>query len=67
MCFVDAAYRNDNTKRRSTTGFSFKFSGGTVFNRSKTQSINALKSTEADLIAAVTDAKTARLLRSILR
>ena len=68
ICFVDAAYWNDPRKRRSTTGYdAFTYSGGAIVYRSKAQSIVALSSTEAELIAAVTAAKTARYLRSILR
>jgi hypothetical protein len=66
ICFVDAAYANDPTKRRSTTGYAFTYSGGAIVYRSKSQSITALSSTEAELIAAVTAAKTARFLRSVL-
>ena len=36
MCFVDAAYGNDTTNIRSTTGFYFTFYGGEVVYRSKT-------------------------------
>ena len=46
MCFVDAAYRNDPSKRGSATGFNFKLTGGAVVYRSKNQSINALISTK---------------------
>ena len=65
--FVDAACANDLRKRRSTTGYAFAFSGGAIAHRSKTQSLTALSSTEAEFIAAVTAAKTARYIRSILR
>ena len=64
--FVDAAYANDLTKRRSTTGYAFTYSGGAIVYRSKTQSLTALSSTEAEFIAAVTAAKTAKYIRSIL-
>ena len=66
ICFVDAAYGNDYKKRRSTTGFVFTYSGGAIVYRSKAQSITALSSTEAELIAAVTAGKTARFIRSVL-
>ena len=49
------------------TGFAFKFSGGAVFYRYNTQSINALSSTESELMDAVTDTKTDRLLRDIIQ
>ena len=52
--YVDAAYGNDPKKSRSTTGYAFTYSGGAIVYRSKAQSIVALNSTEAELIAAVT-------------
>ena len=64
--FVDAAYANDLAKRRSTTGYVFTYSGGAVVYRSKTQSLTALSSTEAEFIAAVTAAKTAKYIWSVL-
>ena len=64
--YVDAAYGNDPKKRRSTTGYAFTYSGGAIVNRSKAQTIVALSSTEAELIAAVTAAKTARYIRSVM-
>ena len=64
ICFVDATYGNDSTKSWSTT---FTYYGGALVYRSKDQSIVALSSTKAELIAAVTAAKTARFLRSVLR
>ena len=54
-------------KRRSTTGFAFTYCDVAIVYRSKTQGVNALSSTEAEFIAAVTTAaKTARYLRSML-
>ena len=41
--------------------------GGAIVYRSKTQSIIALSSTEAELLAAVEAAKVARFLRSMLK
>ena len=67
ICFVDAAYGNDPKKRRSTTGYAFTYSGGAIVYRSKAQSITAQSSTEAEFLAAVTAAKTARFLRSVLK
>ena len=58
--FVDAAHANDLSKRGSTTGCVFTCSGGAVVCRSKTQSLTALSSAEAEFIAAVTAAKTAK-------
>lgn len=65
-CFVDAAHANDLTKRRSTTGFVFTFAGGAVLYRTRTQSICATSSTEAEFIAAVDAAKNAKYLRQVL-
>ena len=64
--YVDAAYGNDPKKQRSTTGYAFTYSGGAIVYRSKAQSIIALSSTETELIAAVTAAKTARYIRSVM-
>jgi hypothetical protein len=64
--FVDAAHANDKRNRRSTTGFAFTLAGGIVAYRSKTQSLTATSSTEAEFIAAVSAAKTAKYLRAIL-
>jgi hypothetical protein len=64
--FVDAAHGNDLRHRRSTTGYCFMLSGGPIAYRSKTQTITATSSTEAEFIAAVSSAKVAKYLRSIL-
>ena len=64
---MDVAYVNEPTKRRSTTGFDFTFSGGAAIYTYKNQSINELSSTESELIYTVTDAKNDRLLRSMLQ
>ena len=42
------------------------YSGGAVVYRSKTLSLAALSLTEAEFIAAVTAAKTAKYIRSVL-
>ena len=60
------AYANELRKRRSTTGFAFTYCGGAIVYKSKTQGVNALSSTEAEFIAAVTAAKTVLYLRSML-
>ena len=49
-CYVDAAYANDLRKRRSTTGYAITMAGGAIFYRSKTQSVTALSSTEAEFL-----------------
>ena len=64
--FVDAAHANDLRKRRSTTGYAFILSGAAIAYKSKTQTITATSSTEAEFIAAVAAAKTAKYLRSVL-
>ena len=65
--FADAAHANDLTKQRSTTGCVFTHSGGAVVCRSKTQSLTALSSAEAEFTAAVTAAETAKCIRSVLK
>ena len=65
--FVDAAHANDLRKRRSTTGLVFTFCGGAVVYKSKTQSLTAGSSTEAEFIAAHTAAKIAKYLQMILK
>jgi hypothetical protein len=64
--FVDAAHANDLRTRRSTTGFAFLLCGGAVAYRSKTQTVTATSSTEAEFLAAITAAKTAKYLRAVL-
>ena len=65
--YVDAAHANDLRNRRSTTGYGFALSGGLIVWKSKTQATTtACSSTEAEFIAAVSAAKTARYLRFVL-
>jgi hypothetical protein len=64
--FVDAAHVNDLRNRRSTTGYGFILSNAVIAYRSKTQSVSATSSTEAEFIAAVLADKVARYLRSVL-
>ena len=66
MAFVDAAYANDQRKRQYTTGFVFTYCGGAIVYCSKTQYVTAISSTEAEFITAVSCAKIALYLRSIL-
>jgi hypothetical protein len=61
--FVDAPHANDLRNRRSTTGYAFLLSDGAVAYRSKTQTVTATSSPEAELLAAITAAKTAKYLR----
>ena len=63
---MDAEYANDLSKQRLATGYVFTYSGAAVVYRSKTQSLTALSLTEAEFIAAVTAAKTAKYIRSVL-
>ena len=46
-------HADDLRKRRSTTGYAFILSGAAVAYKSKTQTITATSSTEAEFIAAV--------------
>ena len=64
--FVDASHANDLRTRKSTTGFVFTLAGAAIAYRSKTQTVTATSSTEAEFIAAVLAAKTAKYLRSVL-
>ena len=66
MAFVDIAYAHDQRKRRSTTGFVFTYCDGAIVYRSKTQSITAISSTEVEFLVAVSCAKIALYLQSIL-
>ncbi|KAG7343608.1 reverse transcriptase RNA-dependent DNA polymerase [Nitzschia inconspicua] len=64
--YVDAAHANDLRNRRSTTSYAFVLNGGAIAYRSKTQTVTATSSTEAEFIAAVSAAKTAKYLRAVL-
>jgi len=63
---VDAAHANELRQRRSTTGYGCCLAGGVVAYRSRTQSICAQSSTEAELIAANAAAKVTKYLRFVL-
>ena len=65
--FVDASYGSDLRKRRSITGFVFTHAGGAISYKSKTQTLTASSSTEAEFIAAYDAGKTARYLRFVLQ
>lgn len=62
----DAAHGTDLTNRRSQTGFGLCFAGAVVLYKSKTQTITATSSTEAEFLAAVHTAKVVKYVRSIL-
>ena len=64
--FVDAAHAIDMLTRRSVTGYVFTFSGGAIAYKSKLQPTVATSSTESEFIAAVSAAKVAKYLRSVL-
>jgi len=63
---ADAAHANELRQPRSTTGYGCCLAGGAVAYRSRTQSICAQSSTEAELIAANAAAKVTKNLRFIL-
>ena len=64
--FVDASHVIDPRKMRSITGLISTFCGGAMVYRSKTQTLTASSSTEAEFIAAYTAGKIARYLRFVL-
>ena len=66
-CCVGASHGSDPRKMRSITGTVFTYCGGAIAYRSKTQTVTATSSTEAELIAAYTAAKIARYLRQVLK
>jgi len=63
---VDAAHANELRQRCSTTGHGCFLAGGVVAYRSRTQSVCAQSSTEAELIAANAAAKVTKYLCFIL-
>ena len=65
--FTDAAFGNDLTCRRSTTGIVFTYCVGVIIYCSKTQTLTAGSSTEAEFIATVTAVKLTSYLRCILK
>jgi hypothetical protein len=64
--YVDAAHGNDFWQWCSTTGNWFMLAGEAIAYRSKTQTITATSSTWAKCLAAVSSAKVAKYIRSIL-
>jgi len=66
VAYVDAAHANDLRNRRSTTGYAFTLCNGAVAYRTKTQSITATSSTEAEFLAAILTAKQAKYLRAVM-
>jgi len=63
---VDAAHTNELRQRHSTMGYGCCLAGGVMAYHSRTQSICAQSSTEAELIAANAAAKVTKHLRFIL-
>jgi hypothetical protein len=66
VCFVNAAYANDLRNQRSITGYALYLAGSTIVYRSKTQTVTALSSIEAEFYAAVAGAKVVRYIRAVL-
>ena len=66
-CTLTAAHANDFRNRRSTTAIVFTFMGGAIIYKSKTQSLTAGSSTEAEFIAAHSAGKVARYLQFLLK
>jgi Reverse transcriptase (RNA-dependent DNA polymerase) len=66
IAFADAAHGTDINTRRSVSGISCMMGGAAVVFKSKTQSIAATSSTEAEFICAVHTGKIVKYLRSIL-
>ncbi len=64
--YVDAAYGTCTQTRRSVAGFAFSLAGAAVAYKAKMQATIATSSTEAEFIAAVHAAKTAKYLQSVL-
>ena len=63
---VDAACAKDLNERQPATGQVSTHSGVMTMHESETQSLTALSSTEAEFIATVTAAKTAKLISLVL-
>jgi ribonuclease HI len=66
-CYVDAAHGNEQTRRRSTTGYAFVLGGAAVSYRTKMHSFTGTSSTEAEFLAAVIAAKHGKYLRATLK
>ena len=63
--YSDSDYATDMDKRRSVTGYAFKFTGNTVSWKSCLQSVVALSTTEAEYMAMNEAAKEAVWLKEI--
>ena len=67
LCFIDVAHANDLCNHHSTTGYAFMMCGSTISYCTKTQSITATSSMEAEFLATVLAAKHAKYLHAILK
>jgi len=65
--FIDAAHATDLEKQCSITGWVFCYAEAAIAYKSKLQIVIATSSTEAEFVAAVHAAKTARYLHSVLK
>ena len=64
--YCDSDYAGDRDRRKSTSGYVFTLGGTTISWRSRLQTVVALSTTEAELIAAVEAAKEALYLKRLL-
>ena len=64
--FLDAAHATELKTRRSVTGYVLLFANTAIAWKSRVQPVVATSSTEAEFYAAVTCAKAAKYLRSVL-
>ena len=64
--FCDSDYAGDRDGWRSTSGYVFTLGGTAISWKSRLQSIVALSTTEAELVAAVESAKEAVYLKELL-
>ena len=67
VAFLDAAHATELRTRRSVTGYVLLFGNTAIAWKSRVQPVVATSSTEAEFYAAVTCAKAAKYLRSVLQ
>ena len=65
-CYCNASYANNPRKQRSTTGYVITLAVSAIVYCSKTQTVTALSSTEAEFYAAVAASKVIMFLCSVL-
>lgn len=63
--FSDSDWAEDKNDSKSTSGYHFKLSGGTILWKSRKQSLIALSSTEAEYISLTETTKEATWLREL--